>query len=134
MPISSLSLLESATITPSGGTALPFILAGSPVNDAVKAYASGDTDLRTRRSIHFSVKEPKVSATAPNGYTQARAQVYIKIPFSLDNGLVTTHSVRIEFAYDAEATQAEVLEMRKIACQAIIDSDLDEFYNNLSLA
>lgn len=133
MSISQLSLLESATITPSGGTALPF---GStaPANGTVKAFSTIDTDLRSRRTIDFSVKEPKILATAPAGYTQARANCYLRVPFTLDNGNTTTNTLKIEVAYDAEATQAEVLELRKLGAQILVDSDLDEFFEQLSIA
>lgn len=133
MSIASLSLLEGATITPSGGTALAFN-ASVPYNGSVKAYCTTDTDLRSRRTIDFSVKEPKVSPSAPAGYTQARANTFIRAPLALDNGSSTTNTVSIGFSFDPETTQAEVLELRKLAVLAIIDSDLDGFYNNLSLA
>jgi len=133
MPISSLSLLEGATITPTGGSALAFKPMFNPQGGSVKVTCSTDTDLRTRRTIDVSVKEPKVSVGAPNGYTQARVASYAKVPFTLDNGSVTTCTVKCELAYDSEMTQAEILELRKLGAQIFIDGDMDDTYYLLSL-
>jgi len=134
MTISSLSLLNGATITPSGGTAENYNAGSSPNSDTVVAYCEADTDLRSQRTIEFSVSRPKPSASAPNGYTQSRVNVFIKEPFALDNGAVTTHTTHIKMANDAEATQAEILERRKQAAQVLLSGELDDFFYNLSTA
>ncbi len=64
-----------------------------------------------RKTVEFSVKEPKVSSTAPNGYTQARRKVLIKEPLALDNGNYTTNTVSIEFSVDVETTDLEITDM-----------------------
>lgn len=133
MPISSMTLLEGATITPTGGTGLTVKTSTNPQGTSVKAYVAEDTDLRTRRSMEFSVSEPKPNSASPNGFTLARNSVYVKVPFTLDNGEVTTHTIQIKMARDAEATQAEILELRKLGAQILIDSDLDDFYNQLAI-
>jgi hypothetical protein len=128
-----MSLLEGATITPTGGTALTVKASTNPQGTSIKAYVNEDEDLRTRRTMEFSVSEPKVNAASPNGYTLARNSIFAKIPFTLDNGLVTTHTIQIKMARDAEASSAEILEMRKLGAQLLIDGDLDDFYNQLAV-
>jgi len=134
MTISALSLLNGATITPTGGTAEAYNAGSGSQGNSVIAYCEEDTDLRTQRTIEFSVTRPKASASAPNGFTQSRVNIFIKEPFALDNGAVTTHTTTIKLAHDAEATQAEILERRKQAAQILLSGELDDFYNNLSLA
>jgi len=133
MSISSASLLSSATVSATGGTALPFASAGI-VGEQNEIYATGDTDLRTRRSIVCSVKKPKVNASAPNGYTQARSQMLFKFPLELDNGAITINTVRVETSTDVETTQGEVDEYHKVVAQSLFDTDFDEFRRNLSLS
>lgn len=134
MTISSLSLLNGATITPTGGTAEAYN-AGSPSSsNSVIAYCEADQDLRSQRTIEFSAVRPKASASAPNGYTQSRVNIFVKEPFALDNGAVTTHTTTIKMANDAEATQAEILERRKQAAQILLSAELDDFFYNLSTA
>lgn len=132
MSLSNASVLSGATITPSGGTAVPFTGAGIQSN-VHTLVATGDASLLTRRSIVCSAKDPKVSPGAPNGYTQARATVVFKSPMELDNGNVTVNTVRIEVAYDAEASAAEVDELRIMAAQCLIDADFDDLYKSLVL-
>jgi hypothetical protein len=120
-------------MAPTGGSALAFSSAGQSAGINT-LYATADTDLRTRRSIVATVKDPKVSASAPNGYTQARATVVYKAPLALDNGGVTVNTVRIEFAYDVETSTAEKTELLVIASQICNDADFTELFQNLSLS
>lgn len=134
MSLNNASVLTGATyVAPSGGTALPFGSTGLRNNTNV-LYATGDSDLRTRRTITCAVKEPKTSVSAPNGMTQARASLVFKSPLTLDNGNITVNTVRIEFAYDVETSVAEIDELKIIASQLIGDSDFDELIANISLA
>lgn len=133
MSLSNASVSSGATVAPTGGSALAFEQANS-TGSSVNLFASADTDLLTRRGIYCSVKEPKVSSTAPNGYTQARAVAMFKSPLTLDNGNVTVNTVRIEFAYDVETTQTEIEELRVIAAQICCDADFAGLVKSLSLS
>lgn len=134
MSLNNASVLSGATyVAPTGGSALAFESLGVR-NNTNEIFATADTDLRTRRSIVCTVKDPKVSASAPNGYTQARRTATFKSPLSLDNGNVTVNTAKVEFAFDVETTEAELDEMKLILCQAIMDSDFDNFYADGSLA
>lgn len=133
MPFTSASVSSGATVAPTGGSALAFTGQGIR-NNAHTAVAMADTSLLLRRSITASVKEPKVSVGAPNGYTQARATIVFKSPLALDNGNHTVNTVRIELAYDEETTSAEIEELRIIAAQLLADSDFDNLWKGLSLA
>jgi len=132
MSLSNASISSGATVAPTGGSALAFAGAGIRGNTH-SIYATADTDLRTRRSIVCTVKEPKVAAGAPNGYSQARTSFTLKSPLALDNGNVTVNTVRIEFSFDPETTQTEVEELRILAAQICSDADFEAAVKSQSL-
>lgn len=133
MTLRNMSLLSAATVAASGGSALPFLPSSGASDDKLVMYATADTDLRTRRTIEFTAKLQKVSASAPNGYTQPRCTVYLRFPQTLANGITTVDTLKIELARDVETTQAEVLEYLKVGSQCLTDADVLEFFYNLSL-
>jgi len=133
MSLSNASVLSGATMAPSGGSAITFSSSGIS-NGANMIYCTSDTDLRTRRTMVASVKDPKPSTGAPNNSTQARATIVFKSPLELDNGNVTVNTVRVEVAYDPETTSAELDELLVIGSQILNDSDFTAVFKNLSLA
>lgn len=132
MSLATASILSGATVTPSGGTALAFEGEGIQ-NGSHLIFASDDTDYRTRREIVCSPKKPKPLSTAPNGFTQSRNTVVIKLPLTLDNGLVTTQTWTISQSVDVESTDAENQEGRAIAAQVLVDSDFAAFWDDSAL-
>jgi hypothetical protein len=132
MSLSNASISSGATVAPTGGSALAFAGAGARGNSHL-IYATADTDLRTRRSIMTTVREPKPSSVAPNGYTQARTAFVLKSPLELDNGNLTVNTVRIEFSFDVETTQTEIEELRVLAAQICSDADFESAVKNQSL-
>jgi hypothetical protein len=133
MSISNASVLTGATVAPSGGTALAFSSTGIR-NNTNTLYVAADLDQRTRRKIVCTVKEPKVSSTAPNGYTQSRSIAIAKFPLTLDNGLVTVNTLKIELATDVETSAAELAEYKSIGAQILCDADFDDFFAAQSIA
>lgn len=133
MSLTSFTLLSGATCTPTGGTAVSFAGSGI-VNGSITAVATGDSSLLTRRECTFSAKKPKVSAGAPNGYTQARVNMAFHSPLALDNGNTTTNTGRAEFSFDVETSDAERDELRIMLAQMILGSDFDNLIDELILA
>jgi hypothetical protein len=133
MPLNGASVLSGTTVSASGGTALTFSSAGVD-NGKVILYCDDDTDLRTRREFVCTAKPPRISASAPNGYTQARVTVTFKSPLELDNGNVTVNSGKFELAFDPETTEAEISEILDVVAQSIVDSDFTNLYHDLSLS
>jgi hypothetical protein len=132
MSLNDASLLESGTVSASGGTALAFESKGMLL-DKNTLFVSADTDLRTRREVDCLVKYPKIQASAPNGYTQARAIVTLKVPLSLDNGAVTVNTIQISMSYDVETSDTEKDDMLTLGAQILSDSDFSGFFKNLSV-
>jgi hypothetical protein len=94
----------------------------------------GDDNIITRRTLEFSTTTPKISPSAPNGYTQQRASVFMRFPLSLDNGNTTVNTVSITLAVDPETTSSEIEEYCETAAQVLAQSDFAEFWAQLSLA
>lgn len=127
MPINGATPIVGGTyVVPSGGTADTLSAFGSRTE--VQASFDADTEYLTKKDILFSQKEPSVSASAPNGYTQARRTALLKLPLELDNGNRTVNTVRIELAVDIEATAAEIAEYCTLASQVLGDSDFSAFW------
>lgn len=133
MPVSTASVLTGATITPSGGSALAFSSKGI-VGNTNTIFVDADSSSLTRRSMVVTVKEAKISATAPNGMTQERALFVYKVPKTLANGLVTVNKVSIEFSTDVETTDAEKDELGVIGAQICTDADFANARKRLSLS
>lgn len=132
MSLNNASVLSGTTVSATGGTPLAFSSLGS--NGSINPlYATDDTDVRTQRSIICGTKAPKISASAPNGYTQQRSSLTVKIPLVLDNGESTVNTIRIEMSSDVETTDAEKAELRNIAAQTLFDTDFTEFWDNRAL-
>lgn len=134
-----MSLLNAAvvtaptTISVTGGSALTFV----PVTNNgsnVELVVATDTDNRTRRRLLASVSLPKVSPTAPNGYTQARVEVKFRKPKLLANGKYTTNELIVSMRYDAETSDTEIQEMRDVGAQLLFDADFANTWKLQSLA
>jgi hypothetical protein len=93
----------------------------------MKALFDADTPGVSAKSMSFTVTEPKPLASAPNGYTQAKRQAYLRVPLVLDNGNITTCSVRIEISFDSEMTSSEIEEMCLLGSQVLGDADFSSW-------
>lgn len=128
MSIKNASVLLDGTVATTGGTATPVTVRSS--NGPVKAFLDDGSEFAVRKDLEFSVKEPKPSESAPNGYTQAREVFILKVPLLLDNGKITVNTLKIEMATDVETTDAERLTMRSLGAQALSDSDFTGFWDD----
>jgi hypothetical protein len=127
MPINGATPIIGGTFSaPTSGSADAL----SAVGDASKSVAKfdGDTEFLTAKSIDFTAKEPSVSSTAPNGYTQARRSALLKFPKVLDNSARTVNTVKLELAVDVEMTAAEIAEYCLVAAQILSDPDFAAFW------
>lgn len=86
-----------------------------------------------RKSADFSVKRPKVSLTAPDGYTQARNTVLLRYPIELANGLVTVNTVSIQSSISVETPLGDISNLRMLAADLLFEGALNEYWTNQSL-
>lgn len=124
--------LTSFTIT--GGTDLTYATK-SRGEGVMEIHVPADTDFRTRRSMTLTSKDPKVSATAPNGYTQARRKIVLKFPkLNATTGKVTFNTLSVELATDDVVTNdADKVEYANCGAQVLFDPDFLPFLKNGSL-
>jgi hypothetical protein len=132
MSLILVSVLKNGMVFIIGGTATPLTSLGNTLNTH-NLFMDG-TDHLTRTEVVATVKQPKPSVGAPNGYTQARSILTIKTPLALDNGNYTVNTVQISFSCDVETTQAEKQTLLNFAVNALSDSDFTEFWENQSVA
>lgn len=133
MSLSSASILVDGTVATTGGTATTFITKGNTLNQHNLILNDG-SEFIAQPTVSFTVKEPKVNAGSPNGYTQARCTVVYKKPLLLDNGSYTVNTGKIELSVDHETTDAEIASMLVVLAQLIHDSDYTDFWKKQSLA
>lgn len=131
MSLTAASILKDGTIGVTGGTATAFTRISGDLNQANVVF-DGTTILSRTEGV-FARKSPKVSSSSPDGYTQARRSVLLKIPQVLADGSLTYDTVKIEMSRSVETTAADVLTYRGIAAQVLSDSDFDEFWEEGSL-
>lgn len=123
MSLKNAAVVIGGTIgAPTGGSTLTFADYGSVPND-VRLGVSADTDFRLRRKISAKIVEPKVQASAPNGYTQAKTVMQFSKPKLLANGKITAQTIQISMWTDIEATDAEKQELMDVGSQMLSDGD-----------
>lgn len=132
MSIGSASILKDGTISVTGGTATAMLATGSNM-DQVQAVFDG-TSFVDRSSARFSVKPPSAQASAPSGYTQARNEVYVKVPITLADGTVVFNTVNVKMSFDVATTAAQKDTVRGIIAQIVADTDFDGFWRDQVLA
>lgn len=133
MSLKDLTLKSGETYTPSAGTAYDVANGGGDLNKhrVLINYTGG---LVLQKKLDFTVVPPRPLASAPNGYTQGRRQIFIRAPMLLANGLYTTNTVTIEIAADIEASDVTMLILRELIIQSALNSDTDGFWYDLSVA
>lgn len=132
MSIRTASIPVGATFAPTGGTATSLVLLNSDAKET-KAFigTTGVTPL-TRSELTFVGKPPKVSSSAPGGFTQGRASVKITVPKVLANLARTLNSAEFSIAIDPETTAAEVDAIKSAMINLIIDADFSQLWLNQS--
>jgi len=134
MSLNNAALIEGATMNAAtGGTALSFVSQGNTAGQNI-LYVSTDTQLNTRRSLVCNASGPKTSATAPGGFTQARASIRLNVPRTLSNGNVSVDTIELKLSADGQTTVAEKQEMLNLVAQACTDADFTEFFTNLAMS
>jgi hypothetical protein len=131
MTIANASIPIGATFAPSGGSATT-IKTKEANGPRHLAFLDDGSALLDQQTADFSYKAPKVSVGAPNGYTQARNTVVVKVPLTLANGNLTVNTIRIEQSCDFETSAADKASLREWAVHLLNDSDFTEFWDDQS--
>lgn len=123
MSLTTIAVTNGGTIAATGGTTKTFSKLRQNGNSVILSDLAV-SDMRVRPTIEVSVRSPAPSVSAPNGYTQARGSNVIKVPKLLANGKITVNTVRQEFSFDVETTDAEKQYLLDLAAHAAINTDL----------
>jgi hypothetical protein len=133
MSLTSASINYDGTVATTGGTATGFISKGQGINNHA-LILDNSAEFINQQTVTFTTKDPKVNSGSPNGYTQARSAVTLKVPLALDNGDYTVNTLKIELAVDHESTDAEIESMLVTAAQLLHDSDFSDFWKKQSVS
>lgn len=131
--INGLSLLKGATsISIVGGTAAVHSIDGLNVSNGVHVV---DTTVADLTLIPHATFKSKPHALQANGsFSKGKRDINYTLPTTLANGDRSYQVFRGAFELHPELTTAQILEMRLMACQLIMDGELDSFYRYGTLA
>lgn len=128
MSINGVSLLKAATgIVVNGGTATVFTDDGLEVKNGIHVIDAANPSFQTRIHGTFKNKSPQIQ---PDGtYSKGSRDLNFTTPILLASGRISFQVFRGSFEIHPEMTVAQILEMRLMACQCIMDAEFDAYYN-----
>lgn len=132
MSLVTSSILKDGVVATTGGTATGMIDKGGTL-EKWEGILDDGSEFISQSVCSFTIKDPKVNIGSPNGYTQARSTVTLKVPLLLDNGSYTVNTLSIQLAVDHETTDAEISTMLVYGAQLLADSDFSDFWKKQSL-
>ena len=133
MSISTALILVDGTVATTGGTSTGLISKGDTL-EVSRNILDDAAEFLAETRVDFSIKDPKVSAGAPNGYTQARSTAKISSPLVLDNGNNTVNTLEQKLSVDPETTDAEIQTMLVNGAQLLIAAAFSDFWNKRTLS
>jgi hypothetical protein len=103
-------------------------------SNQVQLGCSDDTDSRLRKYAEFKTTMSRPLESGANGFSQNRSSVDFTVPKLLSNGKYTKNAMGAYLRFDPETTDAERKNNRYLLAMALVDSDLDAFWDNQSNA
>lgn len=105
MSLSTAAIVKDGVIATTGGTSENLGSQGSTLNQHDLYF--GGTTMSDRNDMIVKMKRPSENANTPGGYTQGRAEFFLKFPKILANSARTLNTARIVISYDVETTDVE---------------------------
>jgi hypothetical protein len=133
MGLKTMSLLASATVAASGGTAQVFADDGITIANGVHLIVPADTDYQTRRQATVKYRPPSLDAQT-GAYGKDKKSISYAVPQVLADGRVVFNTIRIEREVHPSMTAAAAAELCKIGAQLLVDGDVDAFWASGSLS
>lgn len=128
MPINGMTMMKGATgITVTAGTSTAFVDDGLEVKNGIHVVDSASTNFITRP--HYTFKNRSWSLQGDGTWSKGKRDVVYTQPKVLASTAVTFNVGRISLEIHPESTAAELLELKLMTCQAIMDADLTDFYS-----
>ena len=127
MGLKNMSLLASATVSASGGTALVFAEDGVTIQNGVHLVVPADADYQTRRQVTAKYRQPTLDPKT-GSYSKDKKSISLSKPTVLSDGRVVFNTIRIEREVHPSLSAADCVELNKLGAQMLSDSDLDNFW------
>jgi len=124
------NLLTLTDIAASGALALNGV--GTTLSSA--RFVEPDLAVSVARTLDVSSTQPVVNSAAPGGYTQTRRYFTFKVPQTLSNGNITINTVKMQTAFDPQATAAEQLQNVRQFLAMVNLTVMEEFIKNADVS
>lgn len=132
MGLKTMSLLATATVAASGGTALVFADDGVTIQNGLHLIIPADTDYQTRRQVTVKYRQPTLDPKT-GAYSKDKKSISLALPIVLSDGRVVFNTMRIEREVHPSLTAAQCLELNKLGAQMLIATDVAAFWATGSL-
>lgn len=133
MGLKTMSLLATATLAATGGTALAFAEDGVSINNGLHLIIPSDTDYQTRRVATVKYRPPSIDAKT-GSYSKDKKSISFACPQLLASGVVIFNTIRIEREVHPSLSAAACLEINKLGAQMLFDDDALTFWATGSLS
>lgn len=127
MGLKTMSLLESATVSATGGTALVFADDSVTIQNGVHLVVPADADYQTRRQITAKVKQPTLDPKT-GVYSKDKKSMCYAFPLVLPDGKVIFETIRVEREMHPSSSASRCAEMNNIGAQMLTDGDASAFW------
>lgn len=130
--LNSASLQTGATgATITGGTAVTYSQNGAVIPQGIQVADTSATDYRTQKTITF---RSRLAAYNKGLWSKNKRSATVVQPKVLADGSIAFNVFRVEQEIHPESSAAEILELRMLGVQSILDSEYATFWSNGSLA
>lgn len=132
MGLKAMSLLASATVAASGGSALVFADDGVTIQNGLHLIVPADTDYQTRRQVTVKYRQPSLDAKT-GVYGKDKKSICLALPQVLTSGQVVFNTIRVEREVHPSLSAAAALELTNLGAQLLCDGDVTAFWASGSL-
>lgn len=126
--INGITLLKGATgMTVTAGSGAVYVDDGLTVTNGIHVVDSSSTNFVTRPHATFKNRSHQL---LPDGtYSKRKLDFNVTTPIVLASGAVSFPVFRGNMELHPEMSAAQILELKMLAAQLIIDAELADFYN-----
>jgi hypothetical protein len=133
MGLKTMSLLATATVSATGGTALAFADDGISISNGLHLMVPADADYQTRRQVTVKYRQPTID-TKTGVYSKDKKSICLALPIVLSSGQVVFNTIRIEREVHPSLSAANAAELCSLGAQLLTDADVTAFWANGSLS
>lgn len=133
MGLIGLTLLKNATsASATGGTSVTFQPVGVEVKSGVNVADVAETDQTVRTHVTFTNRPAR--QLGDGTFSKSKRTFTVITPIALADGSITPGVFRGELEIHPKLTQAQVDNLRLLACQCLCDADVLSFLNTGNLS